>query len=109
MVVDVNTTTMLLEPWVSTVDSIVNTLQVLLGGFVGVYLVVTIYNFLSTRKMYKKVDVILAEVKDIKRRLDLIEGNSEIADASPKKSNKEKKRFNEFDNQIADSEHVKNK
>ncbi len=63
----------LLGPWATGISSIMNFIQLLIGGFFGFYVITFIYRVVQTRKLHKKADLILSEVRGLKSRVAKLE------------------------------------
>jgi len=67
---DINATFMALtQPLASSIQTITFTLQWLLGGVFGLYVIMAIYNFYTTRKQKKEIQLIKNQLVNINRTL----------------------------------------
>ena len=71
---DLNTTIIeLIQPYSTTIGSLMNIIKVLVGGFFGLYVVIFIFRIVTFRKMNKKLDLLFGEIITINKRLTKME------------------------------------
>tara|TARA_Y100000310_G_C20663819_1_gene806325 strand:- start:1095 stop:1325 length:231 start_codon:yes stop_codon:yes gene_type:complete len=71
--VDLNSTLPLIEPLALTVNTLINTLNVLVGGVFGLYVIILIFRIVTFRKLSGKMNHIIDEVGVLKKKLNKIE------------------------------------
>ena len=69
----INTTIPLIEPWSGAVDTFMNALRLLVGGFFGLYVITFIYRVITFRKLTKQMNKLFSELSEIKIRLEKLE------------------------------------
>tara|TARA_Y100000310_G_scaffold151291_1_gene150869 strand:+ start:6784 stop:7020 length:237 start_codon:yes stop_codon:yes gene_type:complete len=71
---DLNTTIIeLIQPYSTTIGSLMNIIKVLVGGFFGLYVVIFIFRIVTFRKINKKLDLLFGEIITINKRLTKME------------------------------------
>jgi hypothetical protein len=70
--VDVNTTIPFLEPLARSMQTFIDSLQLLLGGLFGLYLIVFIVRWYSDRKLWRALNGIRSDLAEIKKGIDAL-------------------------------------
>ena len=71
--VDLNSTLPLIEPLALTVNTLISTLNVLVGGVFGLYVIILIFRIVTFKKLSGKMNNILDEIGFIKKKVKNIE------------------------------------
>jgi hypothetical protein len=63
----------ILEPWAVTVNYLMDTLKIVVGGLFGLYVIEFVYRFFFFRKLRKEMNRLFEEIHEVKERLGRME------------------------------------
>ncbi len=97
MTVDINTTLFLIDPITSSIQQFVHTLEILVGGVFGIYLIIVILKWIEERRMKKIFTMMHNELERINIQLSgindkLIKVDNDLGQSSQKSRKKSGKR-----------------
>ena len=68
--VDINATAAFLSPYYSTIEQVVGTISLFVGGIFGIYLITLIVRVVFFRKIYKSFEEIKLSIKRLENKID---------------------------------------
>lgn len=68
--VDLNSTISFLGPYYSTIEQVVGTISLFVGGIFGIYLITLIVRVVFFRKIYKSFEEIKLSIKRLENKID---------------------------------------